>query len=252
MLMQMFSAHEFWVGLLAILWANLILSGDNAVVIALASRSLEPRQQKQAIFWGSGAAIVLRVILTIFAVALLQLPWLKIVGGLALLWVGVQLLAGDDDDGDGIQGHSHLMHAIRTILIADLVMSLDNVIAVAGVAEAAASTIAEPIREVSKYVLLVLGLGVSIPIVIFGSTLVMKAMERFPIIVTLGAALLGLIAGEMAVTDPAIRDWVDATVPWLASLHVAGAVGAAFVVIVGGQLAARAAASQAGDNGAQS
>ncbi len=239
MLMQMLSAHEFWVGLLAILWANLILSGDNAVVIALASRSLEPRQQKQAIFWGSGAAIFLRVVLTIFAVALLQLPWLKIVGGLALLWVGVQLLGGGDDDGDNIQGHSHMMTAIRTILIADLVMSLDNVIAVAGVAEAAAGSIAEPIREASKYVLLVLGLGISIPIVIFGSTLVMKAMERFPIIITLGAALLGFIAGEMAVTDPVIRDWVDSTAPWLGTLHVAGLVGAALVVVVGRHLAGR-------------
>jgi len=239
MLMQMLSAHEFWVGLLAILWANLILSGDNAVVIALASRSLEPHQQKKAIFWGSAAAIILRVILTIFAVALLQLPWLKVVGGLALLWVGIQLLGGGDDDGDGIQGHSHLLQAIRTILVADLIMSLDNVIAVAGVAEAAAGTMAEPIREASKYVLLVIGLGISVPIVIFGSTLVMKAMERFPIIVTLGAALLGFIAGEMAVTDPATREWVASSASWLANLHVAGLAGAALVVIVGRYLAAR-------------
>jgi YjbE family integral membrane protein len=233
MLMDMLAAHEFWVGLLMIVWANLILSGDNAVVIALASRSLPPEQAKKAIVWGSGAAIALRVVLTVFAVALLALPWLKVVGGLALLWVGIQLLGGDDDGEDGIEGHSHLFQAIKTILIADLVMSLDNVIAVAGVAEAAAGSIAEPIRDLSKYVLLVIGLGISIPIVIFGSTLVMKAMERFPIIVTLGAALLGFIAGEMAVTDPATKGWVGETAPWLASLHVAGLIGAVLVIVIG-------------------
>jgi YjbE family integral membrane protein len=222
---------EFWIGLLKIIWVNLLLSGDNAVVIALAARSLPPRQQKKAILFGSGAAIVLRIVLTIFAVALLTLPYLKLIGGALLLWIGVQLLLPEEGDGDGVESSDNLMAAIKTILIADLVMSLDNVLAVAAAAESGPPE--------AKLTLLVLGLAISIPIVIFGSTLMLRLMERWPIIITIGAALLGWIAGEMMVTDPSIVEWVNTSAPWLHSLKIAAIVGAAAVIIVGTWFAKR-------------
>src|SRR3979409_1831651 len=154
-----------WTALLKIIGVNIILSGDNAVVIALAARSLPAKQQKQAIFWGAGAAIVLRIILTLFAVALLALPWLKLVGSLLLFWIGVKLLIPEDDDPH-IKAHEHLISPIKTILIADLVMSLDNVIAVAAAAG-------------GNVVLLVLGLAISIPLVIFGATLLMQLQDGY-------------------------------------------------------------------------
>jgi YjbE family integral membrane protein len=209
---------------MAIIGVNIVLSGDNAVVIALAARSLPPKQQKAAIFWGSGAAIVMRIILTIVAVELLRLPYLKLVGAALLLWIAVQLLIPEEEEGDSGPNVSGLGAAIRTILIADLVMSLDNVIAVAAAAK-------------GSIILLVLGLGISIPLVIFGSTMLLKLMDRFPVIITIGAALLGWTAGEMAITDPAVKDWIDATAAWLHT--VAPAAGAVAVVAVGKWLASR-------------
>jgi len=235
--MAMLVTAAFWFGLGKIIWVNLLLSGDNAVVIALASRSLPKRQQKLAIFWGSAAAVVMRVILTVFAVALLTLPWLKIAGGLLLLWIGVQLLVPEEGDED-IASSENLWAAIKTILIADLVMSMDNVLAVAAAADSAAPV---PELAVMKYTLLVLGLGISIPIVIFGSTLMLKLMERWPVIITLGAGLLGWIAGEMVVSDSAIAGWVEANLNWLESWHLAPAVGAVIVVVVGKWIAGRKA-----------
>ena len=234
----MLTSHEFWLGLAKIIGVNVILSGDNAVVIALAARSLPARQQKQAIFWGAGAAIVLRIILTLFAVALLALPWLKLVGSVLLFWIGVKLLIPEDDDPD-IKAHEHLMSAIKTILVADLVMSLDNVIAVAAAAG-------------GNVVLLVLGLAISIPLVIFGATLLIKLMERFPVIITVGAGLIGWVAGEMLVADLALESWLtglgaaykDAR-PYVggASLElIAGAAGVVFVVVLGKWIAKRKAA----------
>ena len=207
--MEFLQGSDFWVGLLKIVWINIILSGDNAVVIALAARSLPPHQQKQAIFWGSGAAVVLRVVLTLIAVKLLELPYLQI--------IGVQLL-GDEDDEEGESSETGgLMAAVRTILIADLVMSLDNVIAVAAAAK-------------GSMVLLVLGLLISIPLVVFGSTLMIKLMERFPIIVILGAALIGWVAGETILGDRSLEAVVAAN-GWL---HYVGPLaGAAFVIVVG-------------------
>ena len=237
--MELLSSPEFWIGLLKIIWVNLLLSGDNAVVIALASRSLPPKQQKMAIFWGSGAAIVLRIVLTIFAVALLALPYLKIVGGVALIWIGVQLLVPEDGE-ENVQSHSNLMTAIRTILVADLVMSLDNVLAVAAAADTA--------PEAAKMPLLVLGLAISIPIVIFGSTIVLKMMERFPVIITLGAALLGWIAGEMVVTDPAVVGWVNANAQWLHSFRVLAILGAVLVIAIGMTISKKHEAKHAGDS----
>jgi YjbE family integral membrane protein len=217
----------FWVGLWQIILVNIVLSGDNAVVIALAARSLPPRQQKQAIFWGAGAAVVMRIILTIIAVELLKWPWLKLIGAVLLLWIAVKLLLPEHDGGEGVDSSDNLWAAIKTILIADLVMSLDNVIGVAAAAK-------------GSLTLLILGLLISIPLVIFGATMLMKLMTRWPIIITIGAGLLGWVAGDMAATDPVVKDWVDASAAWL---HwVAPAAGVVFVVALGKWLAARAAA----------
>jgi len=219
----------FWIGLWQIILVNIVLSGDNAVVIALAARSLPPRQQKQAIFWGAGAAVVMRIILTIVAVELLKWPWLKLVGAALLLWIAVKLLLPEHDDGEGVESSDNLWAAIKTILIADLVMSLDNVIGVAAAAK-------------GSLTLLILGLLISIPLVIFGATMLMKLMTRWPVIITIGAGLLGWVAGDMAATDPVVKGWVDANAAWL---HwVAPAAGVAFVVALGKWLAARAEAEQ--------
>ena len=215
----------FWVALGQIMVANILLSGDNAVVIALAARSLPPAQQKQAIVIGSGAAIVMRIALTLVAAQLLALPWLKLIGAALLLYIGVTLLLPEDDeDGAGHASKGSMAAAVRTILIADLVMSLDNVIAVAAAAK-------------GDTTLLIIGLAISIPLVIFGSTLLLKVIERFPIIVWLGAALLGYIAGEIAVDDPAIRGWVQAQAEGMGMTshglgQVVGAIGALLVVAV--------------------
>ena len=223
----------FWAALGSIILANILLSGDNAVVIAMAARTLPAQQQKKAIVWGSAAAIVLRVVLTLVAVELLKWPYLKIVGGLLLFYIGLTLLLGDDDDDSASEAErqaGHLLVAIRTILIADLVMSLDNVIAVAAAAK-------------GDTFLLVLGLAISIPLIIFGSTLLLKVMERFPIIITAGAALLGYLAGEMLLTDPAVAQHFGA--PSLGVVATAGAICAALVVVVGLGLKRRQAAKQA-------
>ena len=195
--MQHIIEAGFWLALAKIIWVNILLSGDNAVVIALAARSLAPEQRRKAIFGGSAAAIVLRVVLTVFAVQLLQFPYLKLVGAVLLFWIGAKLLVSEEEDEDGIKASAHLWTAIRTILIADLVMSLDNVIAVAAAADAGPPE--------SRLLLLILGLGLSIPLIIFGSTLLLTVMERYPVIITLGAALLGYVAGEMMVSDRALE-----------------------------------------------
>jgi YjbE family integral membrane protein len=234
-MLEELATQAFWIGLLKIIGVNVVLSGDNAVVIALAARSLPPKQQKMAIIWGAGAAVVLRIILTVFAVALLALPWLKIIGGLLLFWIGVKLLV-PEDGGDNINASDNLIAAIKTILIADLVMSIDNVIAVAAAAQ-------------GSYVLLVLGLAISIPLVVFGATLLVHLMERYPVIITIGAALIGFVAGEMLVTDPALADWMaqfgiqyndgNPTVGELKLALVSGAIGAVIVVVWGLWLAKR-------------
>lgn len=215
--MEMLGGADFWIGLVKIVWINIILSGDNAVVIALAARSLSPDLQKKAVFLGSGAAVVLRIGLTVVAAKLLSLPYLQIIGGLLLLWIGIQLL-GEDDEGGGVaKEHGSLMAAVRTILIADLVMSLDNVIAVAAAAQ-------------GNMVLLVLGLAISIPLVIFGSTLMIKLMERFPIIVVVGAALIGWVGGEAIINDVALKPMVEGA-QWLH--YASAALGAMLVVGLG-------------------
>lgn len=224
---------QFWTGLLMIIWVNIVLSGDNAVVIALAARSLPQRQQGKAVAWGAGAAVVLRIVLTIVAVAALKWPYLKLIGGLLLLWIATKLLMPEDGGGD-VESSDSLIQAIKVILIADLVMSLDNVIAVAAAAK-------------GSIVLLVLGLAISIPLVIFGATILMKLMERYPIIITIGAGLLGWVAGEMLVTDVTLVDWISNNMPWM-HIHLplfgdiswAQILGVVFVVVAGKWMAARA------------
>src|SRR3954447_24207478 len=174
---------------------NILLSGDNAVVIALACRNLPAKQRTQGIFWGVVGAVVLRVVLTFFAVSLLKLPYLQLIGAVLLLWIGVKLVAEDEGGGEHeIEAHDRLYGAVKTVIVADLVMSLDNVIGVAGAAK-------------GSIVLLVFGLLVSIPLVVLGSQLIMKIIERMPILVVAGGGLLGYLAGEIAIEDAALKPW---------------------------------------------
>jgi YjbE family integral membrane protein len=215
----------FWAALGSIILANVLLSGDNAVVIAMAARGLPPRQQKRAIVFGSGAAIAMRIVLTLIAVRLLDLPWLKLGGGLALLWIGASLMAKEEAETVHPAESVGVAAAVRTILVADLVMSLDNVLAVAAAAR-------------GNTPLLVVGLAVSVPLIVFGSTLIMKVMERFPVIITAGAALLGWLAGEMMLGDPALRR-LSGEIP-VSGIRAAGIVGAVLVVAMGRLLQRRA------------
>jgi YjbE family integral membrane protein len=213
---------QFWLGLLEIIGVNIVLSGDNAVVIAMAARSLPKRQQRAAILLGSGAAIILRVILTTVATSVLALPYLKLAGAVLLLWIGVQLLLPSDERDDSVEQAIHLVAAVRTILIADLVMSLDNVIAVAAAAH-------------GSFVLLTLGLAISIPLIVFGSSVLLKLMDRFPVIIKLGAGLLGYVAGEMLLSETVLEAYVQApfvrlAVPW---------IGAFLVLAVGMRMSAK-------------
>ncbi len=223
--MDLLLTASFWAALGSIILANVLLSGDNAVVIAMAARGLPASQQKRAIVFGSGAAIVMRIVLTLIAVKMLGLPWLKLAGGVALLWIGAKLMADEEDEHSAQAEPMGVGAAVRTILVADLVMSLDNVLAVAAAAR-------------GNTPLLVIGLAVSIPLIVFGSTLVLKVMERFPVIIVAGAALLGWLAGEMMLTDPALRarlgEMPESTV------RLAGIAGAVLVVVAGKLLQARA------------
>lgn len=227
--MGSFADPATWVALGKIIWVNILLSGDNAVVIALAARNLPAEQRRLAVLGGSAAAIVMRVVLTIFAVELLGYPYLKIIGAVLLFWIGVQLLLPEEESEGGIKSHADLWGAIRTILIADLVMSLDNVIAVAAAAQSGPPE--------ARFPLLIIGLGLSIPLIIAGSQLLMKVMERFPVIITLGAALLGFVAGEMLVHDAASEKFFgELGQPGLTLIEIGGAIG---VVLVGRWLARR-------------
>ena len=221
--MEEFLTAHFWIAVGQIIMIDILLGGDNAVVIALACRKLPPHQRLKGILWGTAGAIILRVVLIAFALTLLQVPFLKLVGAALLLWIGVKLLAPQDDDShSGIEGSDKLWAAVKTVIVADLVMSVDNVIAIAGAATGAGSQHQLP--------LVVFGLLVSIPIIIWGSQLVLKLMDRFPLIITIGAMLLGWIAGTMAQSDPAVKDWVPQTAAWQYGL---GILGAAIVYLIG-------------------
>ena len=206
---------QFWVAALEIVVINILLSGDNAVVIVLACRNLPVLQRRWGIIWGAAGAVVLRIILTFFAVSLLKLPYLNLIGGVLLVWIGIKLIADESGDEHEVKAADRLAVAIRTIIVADLVMSLDNVIGVAGAAK-------------GSVVLIVFGLVVSIPLVVVGAQLIMKLIERFPILVVAGGGLLGFVAGEMMVTDTAIADWIDARAAWL---HWAAPVAGIVIVV---------------------
>lgn len=219
---------QFWLAVGQIIMIDILLGGDNAVVIALACRQLPPQLRTKGILWGTLGAIILRVILIAFALTLLQVPYLKLVGAVLLIWIGVKLLAPDaDDDHAGIQGSDKLWAAVKTVIVADLVMSIDNVIAIAGVATSAGGQHQVP--------LVIFGLLVSIPIIIWGSQLVLKLMDRFPWVITVGGMLLGWIAGTMAISDPAVKDWISQT----PVMNYSAGVGGALLVLALGALSKR-------------
>jgi YjbE family integral membrane protein len=219
-----------WSVVLQIILIDILLGGDNAVIIALACRNLHPNQRRAGILWGTAGAIGLRIILTIFAVTLLQIPYLKVVGGLLLLWIGYKLMADNGGhDANDLEAPDKLFAAIKTIIVADLVMSLDNVLAIAGAA-------GQVDDQAHQFGYIVFGLIVSVPIIIAGSRLVLFLIDRFPIIVTAGAGLLGWIAGGMMMTDPGmIKNFGDGIQEFATMASIAGAVG----VMVVGELAKR-------------
>lgn len=219
-----------WTAVLQIIIIDILLGGDNAVVIALACRNLPGSQRTKGVIWGTVGAIVLRVVLISFAVVLLNIPFLKLVGGLLLLWIGVKLLLPEPDAHGDIKPADRLWSAIKTIIVADLVMSIDNVIAIAGAAESAA--------EEHRLFLIIFGLVVSIPLIVWGSQLVLKLLDKFSIIITLGAALLGWIAGGLIATDPGIEHLPPLDAPNADT--IASIAGAMVVVAVGTWLKKRA------------
>ena len=231
--MDMFTDPAFWIAVGQIIMIDILLGGDNAVVIALACRKLPPAQRTKGIIWGTAGAIVLRVILIFFALTLLAIPFLKLVGAALLVWIGVKLLAPDEDGHGDINASDKLWAAVKTIIVADLVMSVDNVIAIAGAAQGAGE---------HQMALVIFGLVVSIPIIVWGSQLVIKLMDRFPMIITAGGMLLGWIAGSMAVTDPAIvghmplaSELVEGKLPEVVASvkYGAGVAGALLVLAIG-------------------
>ena len=226
--MEEFLTAHFWVAVGQIIMIDILLGGDNAVVIALACRQLPPHLRTKGILWGTAGAIVLRVVLIAFALTLLQVPYLKLVGAILLLWIGVKLLAPDGgDEHSNIQSSDKLWAAVKTVIVADLVMSVDNVIAIAGAATGAGGQHQLP--------LVIFGLLVSIPIIIWGSQLVLKLMDRFPWVITVGGMLLGWIAGTMAISDPAVKDWISQT----PVMNYSAGVGGALLVLALGALSKR-------------
>lgn len=241
--MEQFMAPEFWIAVGQIIMIDILLGGDNAVVIALACRKLPPAQRTKGILWGTAGAIILRVILIFFALTLLAIPFLKIAGAVLLLWIGVKLLAPDhDDDAHGnIAASDKLWAAVKTVIVADLVMSVDNVIAIAGAAQGAGQD--------HQMALVIFGLVVSIPIIVWGSQLVIKLMDRFPIIITLGGMLLGWIAGTMLISDPAVSNpqawtWVPKVPQTSTVSYIAGTAGALLVLAIGKWVTVRRAKSR--------
>lgn len=209
-----------WGAVAQIIMIDILLGGDNAVVIALACRNLPPAQRRQGIFWGVFGAIALRVVLITCAVYLLQLPMLKVVAGLLLIWIGVKLLIPHDEDDKHIEASTQVLSAIKTIIVADLVMSIDNVIGIAGAAQAA--------HEHHQTLLIIFGLVVSVPFIVFGSQVILKLFDRFPIIVTLGGALLGWIGGGLVSSDIVLQDFV----PQTSTVHYASCVVGAILVVL--------------------
>jgi YjbE family integral membrane protein len=220
--MEAFATPEFWFAVGQIILIDILLGGDNAVIIALACRGLPDAQRKWGIFYGTLGAIVLRVVLIAFALTLLSVPYLKIVGALLLLWIGIKLLMPQEDEAhSNINASDRLWGAVKTVIIADLVMSVDNVLAIAGAAQGAGQ---------HSLALVIFGLLVSIPIIVAGSQIVLKLMDRFPWIITAGGMLLGWIAGQMAITDPVVKNWLTVSKP---TEYACAAAGALLVLAVG-------------------
>jgi YjbE family integral membrane protein len=241
-----FLTPQFMIAVGQIILIDILLGGDNAVVIALACRGLPAHQRTKGIIWGTVGAIVLRVALIAFALTLLAIPFIKIVGAILLVWIGVKLLIPQDDAHGDIASSDKLWQAIKTVIVADLVMSVDNVLAIAGAAEASGGD--------HKFALVVFGIVVSIPIIVWGSQIVLKLMDRFPIIITAGGALLGWIAGTMLVTDPALIPYMPTNPPTKAGAqpeviasvrYGAGITGAVLVMALGKFFASRASAKTA-------
>ncbi len=195
-----FTSSQFWLSVLQIVWIDLLLSGDNAVVIAMACRSLPEKQRKIGIWLGAGAAIGLRIIFALIVTFLLALPFLKVIGGVLLFWIAIKLVTSDDEAHGDIEGSESLWRAVRTIAIADAVMSLDNVIAISAASRGHPE-------------LFIFGLLLSIPLIIYGSQMVMSLLQRYPVLIWIGAALLGWIAGEMIVSDSAVLNWFKTALP---------------------------------------
>ncbi len=221
-----------WGAVFQIILIDILLGGDNAVVIALACRNLPRAQRMQGILWGTAGAIFLRVALIAFALTLLDIPYLKIVGALLLLWIGVKLLLPEDGGHGKVTGSASVFAAVKTIIVADFVMSLDNVIAIAGAAQNA-----DPDHQLG---LVIFGLVVSVPIIVWGSTLVLKLIDRYPLVVTFGAGLLGWIAGGMLITDVVVADHLGS--PSMTTKLAVEIAGALLVVMLGRWLAGRKAA----------
>ena len=219
-----------WAAVFQIIMIDILLGGDNAVVIALACRNLPEKQRLKGVLWGTAGAIILRVILIAFALTLLAIPYLKIIGALLLAWVAIRLLVPEEEGHGNIQSSATLWAAVKTIIIADLVMSLDNVIAIAGAAQ-----LASPDHQLG---LVIFGLVVSIPIIIWGSTIILKLIDRFPSIVTFGAGLLGWIAGGLMVTDIAYVEHFGE--PSNLAHYGAQIAGAVLIILVGKWMASRA------------
>jgi len=213
-----------WGAVFQIILIDILLGGDNAVVIALACRNLPHRQRMQGILWGTAGAIILRVLLIAFALVLLDIPFLKVVGCLLLLWIGIKLLAPEEDEHGNITGGASIMSAVKTIIVADFAMSLDNVIAIAGAAQNAHSD--------HQLYYVIFGLCVSVPIIVWGSTLVLRLIDRYPVVVTFGAGLLGWIAGGMFITDVFL---VERLGPPGAMLKLTAEVAGALLVIAAGK-----------------
>ena len=221
-IISMSSDYNFWAAAGQIVMIDVLLGGDNAILIALACRNLSPEQRRMGILWGTAGAIFLRILLVAFALSLLTMPYIKLVGGFLLLWIGIKLLT-DDDSHSEVIGKASIWGAVQTIIVADLLMSVDNVLGIAGSAQAAVAAHQLP--------LIIFGLLVSIPIIVWGSKFVIILMEKFSFIVTAGAALLGWLAGGMIVTDSAVSVWISNYVQ--KPSIIAGIIGAIFVVLLG-------------------
>ncbi|HEY5366665.1 MAG TPA: TerC family protein [Casimicrobiaceae bacterium] len=222
-MLALLSNPDTWTALAKIAVINIVLSGDNAVVIALACRSLAPRQQRNAFIVGTAGIVVLMTALTSCAALLMTLPWIQLGGSLLLLWIGAKLLLPEGEQGD-VDDTANFWVAVKTIIIADLVMSIDNVLGMAGAAK-------------GHYGMLFVGLVITMPLILFGSAMLMKVMERFPVVVTIGAGLLGYVAGDMAVGDIAVHGWITVHAPSLE--WIAPAVGVVIVIAAGKLLAQR-------------